>query len=239
MHIWIIYKTTCLANGKIYVGQHKTTVIEDGYLGSGKLIRRAIKKHDIDQFEREILAECTCREDANAQEEFWIKELDSTNIEIGYNITSHAWGGQPMTEETREKLSKARKGIPRSEEFKAKLRGKKKPPVSEETRKKRSESAKGRIWYNNPETGESSQLKEDMPVPAGWVRGRGKMKKREQREFSKEALDNIKKANQCEEKRKKISDTLTGHHVSEETRAKISNTLKGENHEKASDAPDN
>lgn len=39
----IIYKTTCLANGKIYVGQ--TTSSDPSYLGSGTKLRCAFKRY--------------------------------------------------------------------------------------------------------------------------------------------------------------------------------------------------
>jgi hypothetical protein len=41
----IIYKTTCLINGKIYVGQDSKN--NPDYLGSGIYLNRAIKKHGI------------------------------------------------------------------------------------------------------------------------------------------------------------------------------------------------
>ena len=49
MKKWIIYKTTCITNNKIYIGQHKTDNINDGYIGSGKLISSAIKKYGKDK----------------------------------------------------------------------------------------------------------------------------------------------------------------------------------------------
>ena len=34
-----IYKITNKVNGKMYIGQHITDDLDDGYLGSGKVIR--------------------------------------------------------------------------------------------------------------------------------------------------------------------------------------------------------
>jgi len=39
-------------NNKIYVGIHKTKNMNDSYMGSGKVIKNAIKKYDIDNFKR-------------------------------------------------------------------------------------------------------------------------------------------------------------------------------------------
>lgn len=51
----IIYKTTNLLDGKFYIGAHSTEILEDGYLGSGKYLKRAVLKYGRENFAREIL----------------------------------------------------------------------------------------------------------------------------------------------------------------------------------------
>jgi len=55
---YIVYKTTNKVNGKFYVGSHQTTKLDDGYLGSGKVLKLAIKKYGRQNFEREIICRC-------------------------------------------------------------------------------------------------------------------------------------------------------------------------------------
>ena len=52
---YTIYKTTNKINGKVYVGKHQTKDLSDAYMGSGKRLQRAITKHGIENFEKEIL----------------------------------------------------------------------------------------------------------------------------------------------------------------------------------------
>lgn len=53
--LYYLYEIKNNINGKIYLGVHKTKVEDDGYMGSGKIIRRAIKKHGLDNFTKTIL----------------------------------------------------------------------------------------------------------------------------------------------------------------------------------------
>jgi len=51
----IVYLTTNKVNNKIYVGVHSTYNLNDGYIGSGKILLKAIKKHRKENFTRTIL----------------------------------------------------------------------------------------------------------------------------------------------------------------------------------------
>lgn len=50
--IFYIYKVTNIINGKYYIGQHRTKKLNDGYLGSGTNIIRAIKKYGKENFKK-------------------------------------------------------------------------------------------------------------------------------------------------------------------------------------------
>jgi len=122
----IVYKTTNILNGKIYVGKDES--MKPHYIGSGYILKKAIKKYGKDNFKKEVLESCISREDLEEREKFWIKELDATNHEVGYNIAEGGSGGntyygksEDEMSEIREKISKSGKGRVFSEEHKKKL----------------------------------------------------------------------------------------------------------------------
>lgn len=72
----------------IYIGQHQTENVDDGYMGSGIRIRRAIEKYGLENFEKTILFECKSEEEMNAKEaeivnEDFIARDDVYNICLG------------------------------------------------------------------------------------------------------------------------------------------------------------
>lgn len=69
-----IYRTTCLVTGKFYVGMHSTDVLDDGYLGSGKVLRYSINKHGKENHRREILEQLPSREALKLREKEIVNE---------------------------------------------------------------------------------------------------------------------------------------------------------------------
>ena len=63
-----IYKTTNLLSGRYYIGMHSTDELNDGYLGSGTLLRRSINKHGKENHSIEILEFLNSREELAARE---------------------------------------------------------------------------------------------------------------------------------------------------------------------------
>jgi hypothetical protein len=109
----IVYKTTNLVNGKIYVGSDKNN--NEKYLGSGKILKQSIKKYNRENFKKEVLQFCNSLEELKTSESYWIKKLKSNVRGIGYNISSNYFGGDvftnhPNKESYREKLKKINSG---------------------------------------------------------------------------------------------------------------------------------
>lgn len=150
-YIYLIRNNT---SGKIYIGKHTTDNIDDGYMGSGKIIKRAIKKEGIGNFTKEILSYADTLKTLNFLERFYIKKYKARNSDIGYNLTDGgdggAWNkGVPVKPETKIRISRAHIGKKRgsmSDETKHKLsvinKGKR---LSEEVKIKMSESHKGKV----------------------------------------------------------------------------------------------
>ena len=86
--IHYIYKITCTINGKYYIGMHSTFNLEDGYMGSGKRIKRSIEKHGLENHVKEILEFLKDRSSLKEREkelvnENLLKDSHCLNLQLG------------------------------------------------------------------------------------------------------------------------------------------------------------
>lgn len=104
-----IYLTTNKINGKRYIGQRYYDTKEKWklYLGSGKILKDAIKKYGRDNFTVEILENCKTKEILNDREKYWIKKYNAIIDDSFYNIAMGGDGGDVTagySEERRNEL---------------------------------------------------------------------------------------------------------------------------------------
>jgi hypothetical protein len=103
-----VYETINLVNGKKYVGVSVKKTKSDNYLGSGVLLKRAIKKYGVDNFKKTILKEFTNEEDARAYEKILINQLNAIEDDNYYNLVAGGYGGgvrkHPVSDETKRKI---------------------------------------------------------------------------------------------------------------------------------------
>jgi group I intron endonuclease len=113
-YIGYIYKTTNLINGKIYIGQHQSDLIDIDYFGSGRKIKKAIKRYGKNSFILEVLCWKKTIKSLNMSEIYFIKAFDSINPKVGYNISNEGqigWmKGVKQTEEAKRLIGLAATG---------------------------------------------------------------------------------------------------------------------------------
>lgn len=115
----IIYKTTNLINGLIYIGKACGKSVSNGYLGSGAKLKQDITKYGKDAFNRVTIDAAESRADQCKKEIFWIA-FYRVNLGRGslYNIAD---GGQDGGNFWGEKENHPMYGKHHSEEAKFKI----------------------------------------------------------------------------------------------------------------------
>ena len=212
--IGYIYLIIDLTNWKKYVGQHHYHLekLDSNYHGSGYIIRQIYKKRP-ETLKEVYLKTCYTQEELDEWEQYYIK-FYNTLYPNGYNLEEGGRGGLP-SEETRRKMSEAKKNI------------------SEETRRKISESHKGKPAHNKGVPMSEEQKKKLSET------NKGKPSNRKGKQLSDETRRKIS-LNHCdcsgeknpfygkhhsEEIKKKLSESKKN--ISDETRKKMSESHKG------------
>jgi hypothetical protein len=101
----LVYKITNNINSMYYIGVHSTKNIDDGYMGSGTLIKKAIKETGVECFDREILHIFDTKKEA------FDKELELVSMETlrdlnCYNLVIGGSNGVKTVSEKKALFSK-------------------------------------------------------------------------------------------------------------------------------------
>lgn len=166
--MYCIYCIINNINHKTYIGQHKTDNLNDDYMGSGILLKQAYNKYGIENFTKSILAVTETKENVNILEKYFIEsyhnegkaeynmaaggdggfvlrnaseeKLNDWKIKIGKKSKGHI-----VSEEARQRISKAHTGMKFSEEHRRRIgEASRHRRHSEETRRKMSLSQRGK-----------------------------------------------------------------------------------------------
>ena len=201
-----IYKITNLSNNLIYVGQEKN--YNPRYYGSGILIKKAISEFGIENFKKEIVEYCDDLHQLNEREIFWIRELNSRDPKIGYNLAPG--GSLFMTSpEISKKISNSLKGKYVGERaFRYGLK------ITEDHKKRISESNKGKEGVENKMW--SEERKRKASERRRGIKLSDVTKKRLSKAHTGKKL--------TEEHRKKIAGGLEGRTHADGTKEKLRNS---------------
>ncbi len=232
MKIGVIYRIRNKVNGKCYVGQ--TVMLNpkrrlQAHARSTAPIGRAIRKYGLENFEFQVIDWALTKEWLDKKEIAAILYSNSRTTSNGYNLTDGGEGtvGCFPSSVTRDKMSRTRKGVPKSLEMRARL----------------SESLKGRIFTAEWLANLSRALKGKKPSLSTRrtlsTAGKGRVHSKETK--LKISLGNLNRAPDSLETRKRRSlaakkqfkihgHPMTGHVHSAETLAKIALTSTGRYH---------
>lgn len=216
-----IYKTTNLINGKIYIGQHKSTKFDTTYYGSGVVILNAISKYGKNNFKCELIEWCETQSKTNSRERYWIKFYNSRNRLIGYNVTEGGEGvrGFHLSEESRKKISVSKIGVTPNRDY---------HDISNETKQKISSTLK-EYYKSHDNARKGVHLSEETKQKLRNA-NLGKTYSQEVRNKHKRPAWN-KDIPMSEEAKQHLREVNTGKksNMSVEARKKISERFKGKN----------
>lgn len=197
-----VYKTTNLINNKFYIGAHSSESLNDVYLGSGEVLKKAINKYGKQNFSRDIVSMFDSRELMFDFEELIISQYLG-NAEC-YNISQGGDSGPSMKGELNFHYNKKGElspnyGLKRSEETRLKMSiARKNRIITNETKERISKAKKGIKVSKRGPMSEDMKLKISearkgiIGKPSGWSHSeqtKAKMRQRwKERKSSKEVI---------------------------------------------------
>lgn len=196
---YTVYKITNNLNGKVYIGSHQTKDPCDSYMGSGKYLKKAIAKHGVENFTKEILWICDTPElmyelESWLVNEEFLAEQNTYNLKCGgfggwtdYNNTqsaktSRVLGGKRSGENSKFKdTTWQENNNPRKNKLKQQLFGKlactpeaiakRKKTYQKNGHSKGSKNSQyGTMWITDGVT--NKKINKDDSIPEGWRKGR-------------------------------------------------------------------
>ena len=111
----VIYLTTHITSGKMYIGRDKNN--HHRYFGSGTEIKELIKKEGRGNLRKAILEECTDLKHLDEREEYWLEYYDAENNPMFMNRTNKAYGCSRQTELGKQRIRENMTPYIRTEEF--------------------------------------------------------------------------------------------------------------------------
>lgn len=121
-----VYVISCVVTEKRYVGKscmpakrwtaHQTCARS----GNQAPLYRAMRRYGVEAFEFEVVEQCASEAEAYEREAAWIAKLNSTTQGNGYNQTTGGEGLSGCLPETRERMSRAKRGVKQKPEAVAK-----------------------------------------------------------------------------------------------------------------------
>lgn len=182
----------------MYIGCHKTQDKDDGYMGSGKVLRLAQNKYGVENFRKDILFE------ASSAEEMFDKEKELVFLgSNSYNIKGGGQGGWDFINKNRLNVGYyipfkkgnvfssigGKLGGMRSLEMKVGIYNPDQPngmsgkhhtdesksKIGAANKKHQSGSGNsnyGNRWICNPLSRKSISIPKDVEIPEGWIKGR-------------------------------------------------------------------
>lgn len=149
---YTVYKHTSPSN-KVYIGVTSYNPESRWRKGNGyktnSYFWRAIKKYGWDNISHEILYENLSKQQAENIEILLIKQYNSANHKFGYNIELGGSLSGKMSEETKQKISKSKKGKKASEESKKKMSISRKGEGNAFYGKSHTDESKNKIGLSN------------------------------------------------------------------------------------------